>query len=224
MKKILFALTALTMMMTACNMRAPLKVGYEEPADLSELRDSTIYGFCGSGSTPTELQLVTSTEDTIYINVEEARRKGRVMGGYNRGDEIYVLPAEDHAQALLTINKSGLLGEWVMPSPYDGSTPAGVILKDGGEAESFGQQGDIIYKSWRILNGNLQLVETRDDGTDIYYTQNYEITRMTSDSLYLKNTNPDDEETFEYGRYKPEPEVDLGIELDYDYEEDYNLF
>jgi len=224
MKKNLFALTALTMVMVGCDMRPPLKVGYEEPADLIEARDSTIYGFCGSGSTATDLQLITSTEDTIYINVEDARRKERVMGGYSRGDEIYVVPSEDPTKALLTINKSSLLGEWVMPSPYDGSTPAGVILKDGGEAESFGQQGDIIYKSWRIVNGNLQLVETRDDGTDIYYTQTYEITRMTNDSLYLKNVNPDDEESFEYGRYTPEPEVDLGIDLDYNYEEDYNIF
>ena len=58
----------------------------------------------------------------------------------------------------------------------------------------------------------------------MYYTQTYEITRMTQDSLYLKNINPDEEETFEYGRYKPEPEVDLGVELDYNYEEDYMLF
>ena len=224
MKKVLFALTALTMMIAGCNMRQPVQVGYEAPTDYTDDRDSTIYGFCGAASTLTDLQLITSTDDTIYINVEEARQKGLVMGGYNRGDEIYVLPAEDHSKALMTINKSSLLGEWVMPSPYDGSTPSGVVLKDGGEAESFGQQGDIIYKSWRILNGNLQLVETRDDGTDIYYTQTYEITRMTNDSLYLRNINPDDEESFEYGRYQPEPEENLGIDLDYNYEEDYNIF
>ena len=107
-----------------------------------------------------------------------------------------------------------------MPSPYDGSSPAGIVLKDGGEAESFEQQGDILYKSWRIINGRLQVVETRDDGTDIDYVQTYDILRMTKDSLYLKN----DEESYEYGRYVPEPEEDLGIELDYDNEESFDLW
>ena len=91
------------------------------------------------------MQLITSTDDTIYIDTDDARKKGMVLGGYSRGDEIYVLPAEDHTKALMTINKNHLLGEWAMPSPFDGSTPSGVVLKDGGEAESLGQQGDIIY-------------------------------------------------------------------------------
>jgi predicted nucleotidyltransferase len=45
---------------------------------------------------------------------------------------------------------------------------------------------------------------------------------MTNDSLYLKNIN--EEETFEFGRYNPEPDIDLGVILDYNYEEDYNIF
>ena len=224
MKKLLLALTAISFLLVGCDMRAPLKVGYEAPPEQQEEKDTTLYGFCGAASTPSRLQLITATDDTVFVNVEEARKKGRVFGGYHRGDEIYVVPDADHNNALFTINKSSLLGEWVMPSPYDGSTPSGIVLKDGGEAESFRQQGDIIYKSWGIFNGHLQIVETREDGTDMYYTQTYEITRMTQDSLYLRNINPDEEETFEYGRYKPEPEVDLGVELDYNYEEDYKLF
>ncbi|MBR1415252.1 MAG: hypothetical protein IJ570_05260 [Prevotella sp.] len=220
MKKTFFALTTLVLVLAACDMKAPLKVGYEAPADLEEDRDSTIYGFCGPASTQKVLQLITSTDDTLYINVENARKNNRVMAGYHRGDEIYVLPDADHSQALLTINKNSLLGEWVMPSPYDGSSPAGIVLKDGGEAESFEQQGDILYKSWRIYNGRLQVVEARDYDSSIDYTQTYDIIRMTGDSLYLKN----EEESYEYGRYAPEPEEDLGIELDYNTDEDYDLF
>jgi len=224
MKKALFALTIATSIITGCDIKAPLKVGYEAPAEQTQNNDSTIYGFCGPATTATRLQLVTSTDDTIFVNIENAKRNQRIFGGLTPGDEIYVLPDEDHSQALFTINKSSLLGEWVMPSPYDGSTPSGIVIKDGGEAESFQQQGDIIYKSWSIQNGHLLLVETRDDGTDLYYTQAYEITRMTNDSLYLRNIAPTEDETFEYGRYKPEPEVDLGVDLDYNYEEDYLLF
>lgn len=220
MKKTFFALTALVLTLAACDMRPPLKVGYEAPPDLQEERDSTIYGFCGRASTSKMLQLITSTDDTLYFDVEEARKKGRVMADYQRGDEIYVLPDSDRTKALMTINKNHLLGEWVMPSPYDGSSPAGIVLKDGGEAESFEQQGDILYKSWRIINGRLQVVETRDDGTDIDYVQTYDILRMTKDSLYLKN----DEESYEYGRYVPEPEEDLGIDLDYDSQESFDLW
>ncbi|MCR4602123.1 MAG: lipocalin family protein [Prevotella sp.] len=224
MKKTLSILAIIAGIITACDIKAPLKVGYEPPADNIENADSTIYGFCGPATTSRQLQLITSSDDTIFVNVEKAKRLGRVYGGLTPGDEIYVLPDADHSQALFTINKSALLGEWVMPSPYDGSTPSGIVIKDGGEAESFQQQGDIIYKSWSILNGHLMLVETREDGTDLFYTQGYEITRMTSDSLYLRNISPTEDETFEYGRYKPEPEVDLGVDLDYDYEEDYLLF
>lgn len=223
MKKMLFALTAMILTMTGCDMRPPLKVGYEAPPDEVAEQDSVIYGFCGNASTPSRLQLITSTDDTIYFDVDDARKKGMVLADYSRGDEIYVVPAEDHTKALMTINKNRLLGEWVMPSPFDGSTPSGIVLKDGGEAESLDQQGDVIYKSWSILNGHLLLVETRDDGTDIYTTQYYEITRMTNDSLYLKNIN-DPEETFEYGRYKEVQEEDLGVELDYNYEESFNIF
>jgi len=224
MKKTLFALAIIAGTITGCDIKAPLKVGYEPPADEVENADSTVYGFCGPATTSTRLQLITSTDDTVFVNIEKAKRLGHVFGGLTPGDEIYVLPDADHSQALFTINKNALLGEWVMPSPYDGSTPSGIVIKDGGEAESFQQQGDIIYKSWSIQNGHLLLVETRDDGTDLFYTQAYEITRMTSDSLYLRNISPTEDETFEYGRYKPEPEVDLGVDLDYDYEEDYLLF
>jgi hypothetical protein len=223
MKKIILALGALALLTFAgCDMRAPLKVGYEAPPDAATEVDSVIYGFCGYQSTQDKLQLITSTDDTLYIDVSEARKKGKVLNGYSKGDELYVVPTTDRSVALMTINKNHLLGQWVMPSPYDGSSPSGIILKDGGEAENYEQQGDIVYKSWNIINGHLQLTTTRE-GTDLFETQTYEITRMTLDSLYLKNI-ADPSETFEYGRYKPEPELDLGVDFDYNSQEEYDLF
>ena len=223
MRKSTFAIMALMLAVTtACEIKPQKTYDYEPPADKVQERDSVIFGICGGQSTQNVLQIIKDNEDTLFFNVEEARKKGMVMADYHRGEEIYVLPDSTGKVALMTINKDNLLGEWVMPSPYDGSTPSGVIIKEGGEAESFGQQGDIIYKAWRIYNGFLQLVETRDDGTDLYYTQTYDIVRMTRDSLYLRNKNED--ESFEFGRYVPEPELDLGLEFDEDDSDNYGLY
>ncbi len=220
MKKDIFAIMAMIWGLVACDIKAPVRVGYEPPPDQVEERDSTIFGMCGRGSTANRLILFTVNDDTLTFNLEEARRNKRVLGGYAPNEELYVLASADSTTAYMVVSKNRLLGEWVMPSPFDGSTPSGIVIKDGGEAESFEQQGDIIYKSWRIVNGRLQLVETRDDGTELEYTQDFEIVRMTDDLLYIRN----DEESYEYGRYHPEPVEDLGIELDYNYEEDYSLF
>lgn len=217
MKRNILAALAVAASITACDLGKKPIYGYEAPADNAAEADSTIYGYCGPASTNSRLQLITSTNDTIYIDVEEARKNNKVMAGYSKGDELYVLATRDSTKAIMTINKNNLLGEWVMPSPYDGSSPSGIVLKDGGEAESFQQQGDILYKSWRISNGKLLIEETRDDDTGIFYTQAYEIVKMTKDSLLIKNS----EESFEYGRFVPEPYEDLGIKFDDD--EDDNI-
>jgi len=201
-------------------MRPPLRVGYEAPKDAEIEVDTTVYGFCGKLSTQASLQIITSSDDTLMFDVSEARKNGKVFADYAKGEEIYVVPDETHTKALMTINKNLLLGTWVMPSPFDGSTLSGIVLKEGGEAESFNQQGDIVYKSWRIINGKLEIVATHDDGAEIYDTSLYEITRMTKDSLYIVGS----EDSYEYGRYKPEAPVDLGIQFEDLDEDDYNFF
>ena len=202
--------------LSSCNIKQPQHFEFEEVTAVKQLGDSTIYGICGSGSTDSKLQLITDNEDTLYFDVTDARKKGKIMPSYRRGENLCVVADTSGTRALIVINKDQLLGEWVIPSPYDGSTPSGIIIKDNGDAESFGQQGDIVYKAWNIFNGQLQIVETRDDDTGLYAVHTYSITRMTADSLYLKNVNPDEDETFEFGRYVPEPEVDLGIEFEDD--------
>ena len=203
----------------SCNIKKPQHYPYEEVTPVKQVGDSTIYGICGSSSTNDQLQIITDNEDTLYFDVTEARKNGMVLPGYSRGENLCVIADTTGTVALKVINKDRLLGEWVIPSPYDGSTPSGIIIKDNGDAEGFEQQGDIEYKAWRIFNGQLQIVETRGDDTDLYYTLTYEITRMTADSLYLSNVNED--ETFEYGRYVPEPEVDLGINFEDDDPDNY---
>lgn len=203
------AIIALT---ASCNIKSTNHYEFEDLTTVTVVRDTTIYGICGSASTATRLQLITDSEDTVYIDVDDARKAGKVMPDYKLGSNLCVITDTTRTRALMVINKDCLLGEWVIPSPYDGSTPSGIVIKDNGDAESFGQQGDIVYKSWRIFNGQLQIVETRDDDTDIYTTHTYDIVRVTPDSLYLSNANED--ETFEFGRFVPEPEEDLGITFD----------
>lgn len=203
----------------SCNVKGPQHYEFEEITVTKEVRDTTVYGLCGAGSTDSRLQLITDNEDTLYFDVAEARKNGKILPGYKRGESLCVMTDTTHMRAVKVINKDYLLGEWVIPSPYDGSSPSGIIIKDNGDAESFEQQGDIVYKAWRIYNGLLQIVETRDDDTDIYTTHTYEIVKVTSDSLFLSNVNED--ETFEFGRYKPEPYTDLGISFEEESEDDY---
>ena len=203
----------------SCNIKKPQHYEFEEVSPYKQVSDSTIYGICGAGSTSDRLQIITDNEDTLYFDVREARKKGMILPGYKRGESLCVIADTTGTQALRVINKDMLLGEWVIPSPYDGSSPSGIVIKDNGDAESFEQQGDIEYKAWRIYNGQLQIVETRGDDTDLYTVHTYDITRMTADSLYLSNVSED--ETFEYGRYVPEPEVDLGITFEDESLDDY---
>lgn len=222
MKKFtMLALVAATAMLCSCNMKQPQHYEFEEVSIVTQVSDTTIYGICGSSSNDRMLQLITDSDDTLYFDVTDARKKGKVMPGYKRGENLCVIADTTGTVALMVINKDNLLGEWVIPSPYDGSTPSGIIIKDNGDAESFGQQGDIVYKAWRIFNGQLQIVETRDDDTDLYATHTYEILRITRDSLFLSNVNED--ETFEFGRYVPEPEVDLGLQFEDEDLDDYGI-
>lgn len=205
----------------SCDLKKPQKYGFEEVTINHQIKDTTIYGICGSGSTELKLQLITDTDDTLFFDVTDARKRGKVLPGYRMGENLCVVADTSGTKALIVISKDKLLGEWVIPSPYDGSSPSGIVIKDNGDAEGFNQQGDIEYKAWRIFNGQLQIVETRGDDTDLYYTHTYNITRMTQDSLYLSNVNED--ETFEYGRYVPEPEVDLGINFEDDDPDAYGI-
>ena len=195
MRSSFLAATALVLTLAACNLKEAPKVGYEAPKELEAEVDSTIYGFCGRASTASVLQLVSmANNDTLMLNVEEARRNGKVLGGYTPGDQVYVVTNQDKTEALLTINEKMLTKEWVEPSAYDGTTPVGVNLKPGGDAESI-EQTDVVYVKWSIMNGLLQLVETRDDGTGVQTIQSYTIRRLTEDSLYIFNN----EESFEFG-------------------------
>ena len=120
-----------------------------------------------------------------------------------------VLTNKERTKATLVINESTLLGNWVMPNPLDGSDETGISIREGGVAESI-EQSVIIYRTWRISNGLLEIVSTREGGVDEEEVNLYEILSLGNDSLVYKTVGKprEDEETFEYSRQQIHEHVD----------------
>lgn len=211
MKKILIfiAAMALTASCGKKGQQADNQQDYNEEKVEYILRDSTVYGFCGEGSAMNTLQLITDTGDTLTVNLERCRNKDRVMGGYAVGDEMAVMVNSDSTEALLVINKSVLHGDWVMPNPIDGSDEVGITIKEGGIVEGI-EQGSIVYKTWRLVNGQLELVMMREGGSEMDETYLYDIKKLTPDSLVFQNAD----DIYEYGRQKPKEQYGTDIKLE----------
>ena len=179
-------------------------------------RDSMVYGICGAGSAMNTLQLMTDIGDTLLLSIAEANEKGLCFGGFQSGDRIAVL-LRDKNTASMVINQSALLGDWVMPNPIDGSSEMGIRIKEGGIAESI-DQPSIIYRSWRLFNGRLEIVSIREGGAEEEEINLYDIVSIGSDSLVFK----DAEDVYEYSRYK-EVDSKVNIVLEEASEDDYRI-
>ena len=171
--------------------------------------DPTIYGICGVGTTMNVLQLVTDTGDTLMIDLSSAQDKGKVFGGLQVGDRMAVLPNADNTAAQIAINQSTLLGNWVMPNPLDGSDEVGIRIKEGGIAESIDQMS-IIYRTWRLDRGQLEIVLVREGGSEEEEVYLYDLVKLGPDSLVFK----DNDDTFEYGRQRPKEEYGKDVKLE----------
>ncbi len=209
---------AAAMLLASCGESLNKKVPFEEVNIAEVVRDTMLYGFCGEGSAMNTLQIITDANDTITLNVAAAKDKNMVFGGYAVGDEMAVAVDKDTTMATMVINKSALHGNWVQPNPIDGSSETGISILKGGTAESI-DQSSIVYKSWRLFNGKLQVVATRNDGIDMEEVLEFTIKKVTPDSLIIA----DSEDTYEYSRQTFKPEEDLGIELDEGSEEDFSI-
>jgi len=167
--------------------------------------------------------------DTLMLSLIEAKDQKQVFGGYAVGDRMAVMLKNDHV-AKLVINLSTLLGNWVMPNPIDGSSEMGIAIKEGGIAESI-EQSSVIYKTWRIFNGKLEIFAQRDGGGDEEEIYLYDITKLTADSLtyVLPNANNDGkrdfldgEEVYEYSRQQ-ERKVNMDIKLEQSSFDDFKI-
>ena len=188
-----------------------------DSADIANA-DPTIYGVCGEGTAMNTLQLLTDTGDTLSIDLSEAQDKEQVLGGLQVGDRMAVMTTKDKTEAVLVINQATLLGNWVMPNPIDGSDEVGFRIKEGGVAESI-EQSDLVYKTWRLIRGQLELVMMRESGSGEDETMLYDIVKLGPDSLTLKATD----ETLEYSRQKPREEYGKDVKLEDSSKEEFKL-
>jgi hypothetical protein len=223
MKKITFfgMMAAVALMVSSCfgggnNQQQQVEEEEDSTAVGYVPLDQTIYGLCGNGTAMNTLQLLTDNGDTLNLDLTAAQENGQVFGGLQVGDRMAVLANKDKSEAVLVINQNTLLGDWVMPNPIDGSSEVGIRIKEGGIAESI-DQSSIIYKTWKIFNGKLEILSQRDGGGNLEEVNLYEIQLLGADSLVYKTSGVEkqDEETFEYSRWKEKPAMDLhGLQLE----------
>lgn len=187
--------SALSLTVIACGGGQNKPVEFEEDTiRWAVVKDSTVYGICGDGSAMNTLELLIDNGDTMVVSVTDAKDAGQVFGNYAIGDRMAVMMKKKDV-AKKVINLSALLGNWVMPNPLDGSSELGIKIKEGGIVEGI-EQSTIIYKTWKIFNGQLEIVSQRDGGGDFEETNRYDLVLLSPDSLVFK----DAEDVFEYGR------------------------
>lgn len=195
--------------MDSCgNKTQPVPFDNGDSADIANI-DPTVYGVCGSSTTMNTLQLVTDTDDTLTLDLTKARDNNQVFGGLQTGDRMAVIPNDKNTEAELVINQAALLGNWVMPNPIDGSDEVGISIKEGGIVEGI-DQSSIIYKTWRLVRGKLEMVLIREGGSELEETYLYDLVKLGADSLVFK----DAEDTYEYGRQRPKEEYGKDIKLE----------
>ena len=198
------------------------KQQYVETDDESESmqnpvsNDRTIYGICTAGTAMNTLEMITDSGDTLRLDISRANEIGKVFGGLQVSDRLAVVPDSAKREALEVINLNTLMGDWVMPDPIDGSAEVGIRIKEGGIAESI-DQSVIVYRTWKIVNGDLEILLIREGGGDEQEENRYEILALGPDTLAYRTLGRarDETETFEYNRWKEKPKVDLhGLELE----------
>ena len=220
MKKIVivFLQAAVLLTMVACgNKTKQVPFDNGDSADIANV-DSTIYGICGDATAMNTLQLITDTGDTLLLDLTSAREAGKVFGGLQAGDRMAVMPNADKTAATMVVNQVTLLGNWVMPNPIDGSDEVGIRIKEGGIAESI-DQSSIIYKTWRLVRGKLEIVLVREGGSEEDELYVYDLVSLGADSLVYK----DSEDTFEYTRQKPKEQYGADVKLEESSIEDFKM-
>lgn len=229
MKKLVFfgMMAATVVTMVSCgggNAQQPVAETEDDSVAVTIPRDQTLYGICGEGTAMNTLQLLRDNGDTLMLRLTNALEAGQVFGGLQVGDRMAVMTNADQTEATIVINQNTLLGDWVMPNPIDGSSEVGIRIKEGGIAESI-DQSSIIYKTWKIYNGKLEILSQRDGGGDEEELNLYEIVMLGADSLVYRTIGKSREEmeTFEYSRWKEPEKMDLhGLKLE-DAQDEFRL-
>ncbi len=218
MKKLVFLSVAVAaMMMLSCGGNSHQAEREEDTVDVNDLiRDHTVYGLCGAIPSTSYIKVVTDTGDTLMLDITRALENRKMLGAVRVGDRLAVMTNKKQTEATEVININLLLGDWVMPDPLDGSDEVGIRLKEGGVAESI-EMTNIIYRTWRIFNGKLEITSIREGGEQAEETNYFDILKLSADTLVYKTIDKpqDEEETFEYSRWREKEQPDLhGLKLE----------
>lgn len=182
---------------------------YQDSTDVVPQELPTLYGIAINTTEGDTLRLMTDNGDTLTINLAQAHENQQVMGTITAGDRLIVLSNVEKTIAQVVINQNMLLGDWVMPDPIDGSAEIGMSIKEGGILEGIDQSA-ITYRTWKIVDGQIEIVSIRDGGGQEEETNYYDIVKLTNDSLTIKN----EEDTYEYSRQKPHEGYGSDIKLE----------
>ena len=206
---VLAIIAAVVMTLSGCGGKSqPVPFDNGDSIDFDAMKDPTVYGICGEATAMNSLEIVTDLGDTIQFDITEARDNNHVFGGLQVGDRMAVVPGADKSTALIVINQGALLGNWVMPNPLDGSDEVGFSIKEGGIVEGI-EQSSVVYKTWKLVRGKLEMLTIREGAGDLEETLEYDIVSLTPDSLVIK----DSEDTYEYGRQQAKkPLSDIVLE------------
>lgn len=188
----------------------------QDSTDVAPAEKPTLYGIAASTTQGDTLKLMIDNGDTLTIDVTAARENQKLFGELTGGDRMIVLTNVEKTVAEVVINQNMLLGDWVMPDPIDGSSEIGIKIKEGGIAEGI-EQSTISYRTWKVVDGQLEIVSIRDGGGQEEETNYYDIIKLTQDSLTYKN----DEDTFEYSRQKPREQYGNDVDLESSSLEDF---
>ena len=220
MKKlsIFLIVAAAVLTMGSCGNRTqPVPFDNGDSADIANA-DPTIYGISGVATTMNMLQLITDTGDTLSIDLSAAQEEGQVFGRLQAGDRMAVVPNADKTEALMVINETTLMGNWVMLNPLDGSDEVGIRIKEGGIAEGI-EQPTISYRTWRLTRGQLEIVQVEEEGSGQEETYVYDIVKLGADSLIYK----DAEDTYEYARQRAKKPQQDQIKLEDSSSEEFRI-
>ena len=141
-----------------------------------------------------------------------------MFGGLQAGDRMAVVPNADKTEALMVINETTLMGNWVMLNPLDGSDEVGIRIKEGGIAEGI-EQPTISYRTWRLTRGQLEIVQVEEEGSGQEETYVYDIVKLGADSLIYK----DAEDTYEYARQRAKKPQQDQIKLEDSSSEEFRI-
>lgn len=218
---------AIALAMASCDDKKKAESQTETPwkeNTVQSVRDSTVFGICADGSAMNTLQMVTDSGDTLTLSTTDVKEAGMQFGGYGVGDRMAVVMDVETKSVRMIVNESTLMGNWVMLNPLDGTSYIGFCIKDGGIAEGI-NQSQLIYKTWSLRNGMLEMRSVREGGGDFEEREVFQILFLSSDSLCIKDIDREAGSTiYEYIRpVKEDTYEDLDLDLEDDSFDDFAM-